>query len=121
MNIGIIEADGVLVIIVIKYLFTIDWIIKRGTSCGLLSHREPCHVKLKKKKMGNLCGKPKDFTTKKTQKPPDEATSNVKKLIVPKWESDEPMSVEQLRQEREQFWDTQPHYGGNRGARLLLL
>lgn len=66
--------------------------------------------------MGNLCGKPKDVSPKKTHKPPEDATSNVKKLIVPKWKSDEPMSVEQLRQEREQFWDTQPHYGGNRGA-----
>lgn len=71
--------------------------------------------------MGNLCGKPKDVSPKETHKPPGDATSNVKKLIVPKWKSDEPMSVEQLRQEREQFWDTQPHYGGNRGARHGML
>ena len=35
------------------------------------------------------------------------------KTRAPKWNSDEPMSGEDLERKREEFWDTAPYYGGN--------
>ncbi|GFR42931.1 hypothetical protein Agub_g3829 [Astrephomene gubernaculifera] len=32
----------------------------------------------------------------------------------PKWKSPEPITTSQLKKKREEFWDTQPHYGGDR-------
>ncbi|KAG6493120.1 hypothetical protein ZIOFF_048097 [Zingiber officinale] len=38
-----------------------------------------------------------------------------KKLRKPKpWKHPHPITVEQLKQTREEFWDTAPHYGGQR-------
>ncbi|GMH35970.1 hypothetical protein BSKO_03838 [Bryopsis sp. KO-2023] len=31
-----------------------------------------------------------------------------------KWASEKPLSREELQAQREEFWDTQPHYGGDR-------
>jgi len=33
----------------------------------------------------------------------------------PRWRSEQPLTEEELEQKREQFWDTEPHYGGDRG------
>jgi len=33
----------------------------------------------------------------------------------PRWRSEQPLTKEELEQKREQFWDTEPHYGGDRG------
>ncbi|GLC46664.1 hypothetical protein PLESTB_001549100 [Pleodorina starrii] len=37
-----------------------------------------------------------------------------KQYARPKWKSQEPMTLSQLQKKREEFWDTQPHYGGDR-------
>jgi hypothetical protein len=34
----------------------------------------------------------------------------------PVWTSNPPMSAEELQRKRDEFWDTQPHYGGSKGA-----
>ncbi|XP_077211215.1 uncharacterized protein LOC143846615 [Tasmannia lanceolata] len=40
---------------------------------------------------------------------------NTKKLRKPKaWKHSEPITRTQLRQMRDEFWDTAPHYGGQR-------
>lgn len=41
----------------------------------------------------------------------EKPTTNYKK---PQWKSDEPITLEQIKARREEFWDTQPHYGGSR-------
>ncbi|KAK1426488.1 hypothetical protein QVD17_15162 [Tagetes erecta] len=47
-------------------------------------------------------------TSAKTDEP-------VKKIIKPKaWKHSEPLTGEQLKQMREEFWDTAPHYGGRK-------
>lgn len=44
-----------------------------------------------------------------------------KKLQKPKpWKHPHSITVEQLKQIREEFWDTAPHYGGQRGACLMI-
>lgn len=43
-------------------------------------------------------------------------TENSKKLKKPKaWKHTQPITVAQLKQMREEFWDTAPHYGGQKG------
>ena len=32
-----------------------------------------------------------------------------------KWKAEKPLSVSKLQAMREEFWDTQPHYGGDKG------
>ena len=34
------------------------------------------------------------------------------------WKADEPLLESKLRSMREEFWDTQPHYGGDKGRKL---
>mmetsp|Transcript_12486 Transcript_12486/g.26927 ORF Transcript_12486/g.26927 Transcript_12486/m.26927 type:complete len:131 (+) Transcript_12486:219-611(+) len=36
------------------------------------------------------------------------------KYAKPKWKSEEPYTPETLKAMRDEFWDTQPHYGGDR-------
>lgn len=36
------------------------------------------------------------------------------KIKRPRWRSEEPITEEQLQRMREEFWETEPHYGGNR-------
>ncbi len=33
----------------------------------------------------------------------------------PRWRSDDPLTDDELRRQRDEFWDTEPHYGGDRG------
>ena len=40
----------------------------------------------------------------------------VKSFKRPRWRSDTPLTEEELQRMRAVFWDTEPHYGGNRGA-----
>ncbi|KAJ1689555.1 Ubiquitin domain-containing protein [Rhynchospora pubera] len=46
---------------------------------------------------------------------PSGAEETPKKLRKPKpWKHTEAITVEQLRQMRDEFWDTSPHYGGRK-------
>lgn len=48
-------------------------------------------------------------------------SETIEKLRKPKpWKHPHPITVEQLKQTREEFWDTAPHYGGQRGACLMV-
>lgn len=40
------------------------------------------------------------------------------RISVKDWRSEAPITVEQLRAQREEFWDTQPYYGGNEGTQF---
>ena len=43
-------------------------------------------------------------------------TENSKKLKKPKaWKHTKPITSAQLKQMRDEFWDTAPHYGGQKG------
>ena len=43
-------------------------------------------------------------------------TENNKKLKKPKaWKHSQPITPAQLKQMRDEFWDTAPHYGGQKG------
>jgi len=43
-------------------------------------------------------------------------TENSKKLKKPKaWKHTQPITSAQLKQMRDEFWDTAPHYGGQKG------
>ena len=43
-------------------------------------------------------------------------TENNKKLKKPKaWKHTQPITSAQLKQMRDEFWDTAPHYGGQKG------
>lgn len=43
-------------------------------------------------------------------------TENSKKLKKPKpWKHTQPITPAQLKQMRDEFWDTAPHYGGQKG------
>ena len=45
-------------------------------------------------------------------------TGNEKTLRKPKrWKHSEPITREQLKQMRDEFWDTAPYYGGQKGAK----
>lgn len=44
----------------------------------------------------------------------ERADQRDKLFMPPKWKSDEPMTQAQLEKKREEFWDTAPHYGGDR-------
>ncbi|PRW57718.1 ubiquitin domain-containing 1-like [Chlorella sorokiniana] len=57
--------------------------------------------------MGAACCKPEPDE-------PAEVGVAVKTWKRPKWKSEEPMTEEQLQRMCEQFWDTEPHYGGAR-------
>ncbi|CAL9128350.1 unnamed protein product [Musa textilis] len=42
---------------------------------------------------------------------------NTKKLRKPKpWKHNQPITRTHLKQMRDEFWDTAPHYGGQNGA-----
>ncbi|CAO1945084.1 unnamed protein product [Urochloa humidicola] len=46
---------------------------------------------------------------------------NGKKLKKPKpWKHTQAITPAQLRQMRDEFWDTAPHYGGQKGAKYEL-
>lgn len=47
---------------------------------------------------------------------------NSKKLKRPKpWKHTQAITLEQLKQMREEFWDTAPHYGGQKGTATCIL
>jgi hypothetical protein len=47
-------------------------------------------------------------------------TENSKKLKNPKaWKHTEPITLAQLKQMRDEFWDTAPHYGGQKGTSII--
>jgi hypothetical protein len=49
-------------------------------------------------------------------------SDNRKKLKKPKpWKHTEAITPAQLKQMREEFWDTTPHYGGQKGSPQLPL
>mmetsp|Transcript_13955 Transcript_13955/g.39511 ORF Transcript_13955/g.39511 Transcript_13955/m.39511 type:complete len:132 (-) Transcript_13955:21-416(-) len=53
------------------------------------------------------------MSAQEVQDPKDD--SHVKKNYKrPKWKSEQPMTMEELQAKREEFWDTQPAYGGNK-------
>lgn len=67
--------------------------------------------------MGNCLGSTHDTSQEeqgKTCRAPINSTGEVKKLIRPKWKADKPMTKAQLEELRAVFWDTEPHYGGNK-------
>ncbi|RVX03958.1 hypothetical protein CK203_021728 [Vitis vinifera] len=44
-------------------------------------------------------------------------TGTVKKIRKPKpWKNPQPLTKTQLMQMRDEFWDTAPHYGGQKGS-----
>ena len=46
---------------------------------------------------------------------------NTKKIRKPRpWRHNEPITRAELERMREEFWDTAPHYGGQRGKALEL-
>ncbi|MQL85987.1 hypothetical protein Taro_018526 [Colocasia esculenta] len=50
----------------------------------------------------------------------NKAEENVKKLKRPKaWKHTQPLTMVELRRMRDEFWDTQPHYGGQKVCRCL--
>jgi hypothetical protein len=60
--------------------------------------------------MGQAC-------CKAAEEPEDERElGRVRTWRRPRWRSDEPVDEAELRRMREEFWDTEPHYGGDRGA-----
>lgn len=45
----------------------------------------------------------------------------VRKIRKPKpWKHSQPITIAQLTQMRDEFWDTAPHYGGQKGRRSFL-
>lgn len=59
--------------------------------------------------MGNSCCTPGGGA----QDDGDRNSTSVK-IKRPRWRSDEPITEEQLQRMREEFWETEPHYGGDR-------
>jgi len=51
---------------------------------------------------------------KNSHRPPRNCTNGVKKLTKPRWKSQERLTKAGLEEKRVVFWDTQPHYGGNK-------
>jgi len=67
--------------------------------------------------MGNCLGSPNGSSPEEggqTCRAPVNCTGDVKKLVRPKWKADKPMTKSQLEELRSVFWDTEPHYGGNK-------
>lgn len=60
--------------------------------------------------MGNVCGR-----ASLERAAVEGGVEGVKAVVVPSWKSNEPLTREDLEAKREQFWDTQPYYGGNKG------
>ena len=58
--------------------------------------------------MGNSCCRPENEDGDGLNRP-----SNFKR---PRWRSDDPITEEELKRIRDEFWDTEPHYGGDRGT-----
>lgn len=63
--------------------------------------------------MGNACCRP--------EQEEDECSVRPRKFKFPRWRSDEPLDENELKRMREEFWDTEPHYGGNRGSYTAFL
>ena len=49
-----------------------------------------------------------------TFRAPRNCTTNVRHIVRPSWRATGSMTAAELKQKREVFWDTQPHYGGSR-------
>lgn len=60
--------------------------------------------------MGNSCCKPEEDAEEGS------ARTNFRR---PRWRSGDPLSEEDLERMRAQFWDTEPHYGGDRGKNKI--
>lgn len=78
--------------------------------------------------MGNLCGGNHQSLSdrkasrassggkgsKNSHRPPRNCTNGVKRLVKPRWKSQERLTKAELEEKRVVFWDTQPHYGGSK-------
>lgn len=67
--------------------------------------------------MGNCLGSANNGSEGKgdtTCRAPVNCTGDVRKLVRPKWKSNKPMTKKELEEMRAVFWDTEPHYGGNK-------
>ncbi|KAL4855988.1 Ubiquitin domain-containing protein 2 [Chlorella vulgaris] len=60
--------------------------------------------------MGAVCCKPEDDELGD----PTFGSTRVKSWKRSKWRTDEAITASQLQRMRDEFWDTEPHYGGNR-------
>ncbi|KAL4433925.1 hypothetical protein ABPG75_000366 [Micractinium tetrahymenae] len=60
--------------------------------------------------MGAVCCKPEDDDLAD----PAFGSARVKSWKRHKWRSEEPLTRAQLQRMREEFWETEPHYGGDR-------
>lgn len=47
-------------------------------------------------------------------RPPYNAAPRVKKVTWPTWKGDKPTALADLERRRAEFWETEPHFGGNR-------
>jgi hypothetical protein len=57
--------------------------------------------------MGNQCCKP--------EREEDDCSVRPRNFKFPRWRSDGPIAEEELKRMRDEFWYTEPHYGGDRG------
>lgn len=57
--------------------------------------------------MGNQCCRP--------EQEEDDCSVRPRNFKFPRWRSDDPIAEEELTRMRDEFWDTEPHYGGDRG------
>ncbi|PNH10622.1 Ubiquitin domain-containing protein 2 [Tetrabaena socialis] len=69
--------------------------------------------------MGCVSSTPADGETPRQAVPtfdalPGSKDKPTKNFARPKWKSPAPMTESELKKKREEFWDTQPYYGGDR-------
>jgi len=58
--------------------------------------------------MGNQCCKP--------EREEEVCSVRPRTFKFPRWKSDDPIAEEELQRMRDEFWDTEPHYGGDKGT-----
>lgn len=44
-----------------------------------------------------------------------------RKIALREWRSETPLTVQDLARKRQEFWETQPYYGGDKGIRITSL
>lgn len=59
--------------------------------------------------MGANCCKPEDELSD-----PNYGSTHIKTFVKPRWRSDDPVTATEIEKMRAEFWDTEPHYGGDR-------